>query len=48
MLGFDVRGAGFLPSGVLSFEDPRMLKDCLESDVDAITIFSKARIPIFL
>ncbi len=26
-LGFDVEGAGFFPSEVLSFDDPRILKD---------------------
>ncbi|KAL9042513.1 MAG: hypothetical protein Q9180_000550 [Flavoplaca navasiana] len=34
ILGFDDEADGFFPSDVLSFEEPRMLKDWSEPDVE--------------
>lgn len=38
MLDFDDEAEGFFPSDVLSFEEPRMLKDWSEPDVEDMVL----------
>lgn len=48
-LGFEVEGAGFFPSDVFNFEEPRMVKDGLESDVGAMSmVVGRKRISYFV